>query len=300
MDTKIKVINPGLLTTVQDSGRKGYQKQGIPVSGVMDTDAYEAANALVRNSENAAVLEMTVWGGSFSFTGDAICALTGADMQPVLDGKAVPMYQAFQVHDGSRLDLHPVSNGCRTYLAVSGGIDVPVVMGSRSTYRKCLIGGFEGRELRAGDILSVGETEADNCTVSDPKYSIPTDAKTASGVLRRYEKEITVRVVMGPQDDYFTEKGIKTFFSGSYTVSDQSDRMGCRLEGPVIESVNGTDIISDGTVFGSIQVTGAGLPIVLMADRQTTGGYAKIATVCTEDLPLLAQAMPGTIVHFTK
>lgn len=284
----IEVIYPGFLTTIQDLGRFGYQKLGIPVSGAMDTAAYEAANRLCGNVNGEAVLEMTMLGGRYVFHDPAVIAITGADMHPTVNGMDVPMYTQLHVQAGDRLDLHSVDNGCRTYLAVAGGLDIPAVMGSRSTHIRCRIGGVEGRALKRGDIIPTG--------TKDPS-ELPSAKQLAQPV---YEKEITVRVIPGPQDDCFTEKGRETFYSSSYIVTQQSDRMGVRLKGAQIESKEGTDIVSDGIVFGSIQVTGAGLPIVLMADRQTTGGYAKIATVVSEDLPLLAQAAPDTIVHFKE
>ena len=284
----IKVIHPGLLTTVQDLGRFGYQKLGIPVSGVMDTAAYEAACSLCGNTNGEAVLEMTMLGGRYLFLDPAVIAITGADMHPSLNNREIPMYTQIKVNAGDYLDLHSASNGCRTYLAAAGGIAVPAVMGSRSTHLKCRIGGFEGRALKTGDILPVG-----NIILND----IP-EIKPLSKP--EYSNEITVRFIFGPQDDCFTVKGKETFVTGKYKVSQQSDRMGVRLKGPAVESLHGTDIVSDGIVFGSVQITGSGLPIILMADRQTTGGYAKIATVISEDLPLLAQAVPGTIVNFKE
>ena len=284
----IKVISPGALTTVQDLGRIGYQSAGIPCSGVMDQEAYRAANWLLENEDSAAVLEMTWFGGMYQFTEETAIALTGADMEPLLNGRPCPMYQTVTVEKGAALTLGMAKNGCRTYLAVSGGIDVPKVLGSRSTNLKCQMGGFQGRALKAGDEIPTGEAaENKDCVEVQLPQVI-------------YPSEITLRVIEGPQGDAFTEKGKQTFYSEVYTVSEESDRMGCRLSGPKIEAAAGTDIVSDGIVFGSIQVTSAGLPIVLMADRQTTGGYAKIATVCSFDLPLLAQSRPGDRVRFQK
>ncbi len=288
MGKGMEVLQAGLLTTVQDAGRFGYQKMGIPVSGAMDLSAYHTANLLAGNPGNEAVLEMTLQGGRFLFLENAVCAVTGADMRPQLDGKAVGLYQTIPVKNGSILSFGTAICGCRAYLAVSGGFDVPLVMGSRSTCRNCAIGGWKGRELKAGDRIPIGKA----APIPNTAEVLPQPAAVGS--------EITLRVIPGPQDDYFTEKGKDVFYSEPYTVSNQSNRMGCRMEGPAVESFHGTDIISDGTVFGSIQITGAGLPIVLMADRQTTGGYAKIATVCFDDLPLLAQAIPGTKVHFRR
>ncbi|MDD6615845.1 MAG: biotin-dependent carboxyltransferase family protein [Lachnospiraceae bacterium] len=285
----LKVLVPGALTTVQDLGRYGYQQSGMPCSGVMDQDAFRTANELLGNSPDAAVLEHTLFGGGYQFTSDTIIALTGADMAPTLNGAPCPMYRPVAAASGSVLMLGMAKSGCRTYLAAAGGIDVPVVLGSRSTNLKCRIGGYQGRVLQAGDILLTGESSVSYDEIAD---------RTAEPPL--FSSEITVRVIEGPQADYFTEKGLQTFYQETYTVSEQSDRMGCRMDGPAIESIRGTDIISDGIVFGSIQVTSAGQPIILMADRQTTGGYAKIATVYSRDLPLLAQCKPGDKVHFSK
>lgn len=284
-----RVIVPGALSTVQDLGRFGYQKSGMPCSGVMDQKAYESANQLVNNQKNEAVIEHTVFGGSYRFQSDTVIALTGADMKPSIDGKSCPMYRPVFVPSGGILSLGAAVNGCRTYLAAAGGILVPPVLGSRSTNLKCKIGGFQGRALQSGDLLDTGTLSVPFQQIKDLSLKAPV-----------YSKEIKVRVIEGPQSDYFTEKGLNLFYSAPYTVSEQSDRMGCRLEGPAVESIHGTDIVSDGIVFGSIQITSSGMPIVLMADRQTTGGYAKIATVITDDLPLLAQAVPGTTIHFQK
>ncbi|MCD8348558.1 MAG: biotin-dependent carboxyltransferase family protein [Lachnospiraceae bacterium] len=285
----IRVLNPGALTTVQDFGRTGYQALGMPCSGVMDTRAYQAANDLVGNEHGEAVLEFTLFGGVYQFEGDAILALTGADMVPLLDGAACPMNRPFPVKKGQTLMAGTALSGCRSYLALSGGIDVPIVLGSRSTNLKCAIGGFEGRTLKTGDLLPVGISSVIYEEIADrsaPSYTYPED--------------LTVRVIGGPQEDLFSDEGLKTFYTNAYTVSQESDRMGCRLTGSAIESRHGTDIVSDAIVFGSIQVTPAGQPIILLADRQTTGGYAKIATVCTADLPALAQVRPGYTVRFQK
>lgn len=283
------VINPGALTTVQDLGRTGYQAFGMPCSGVMDPRSYNAANELVGNTGGEAALELTLFGGSYRLEADAILAVTGADMEPLLNGTPCGINRPFQARSGSVLTFSPAAVGLRTYLAAAGGFDVPLVLGSRSTNLKCGIGGFEGRALRAGDVLPVGKTAVSWEDVKDRR----TEAISCP-------EEISVRVIAGPQADAFTEKGLADFYRGTYTVSEESDRMGCRLTGPAIESKQGTDIVSDGIVFGSIQVTNAGLPIVLLADRQTTGGYAKIATVVSSDLPLLAQARPGNRVRFCR
>lgn len=285
----LKVLIPGALTTVQDLGRMGYQQSGIPCGGVMDRDAYAAANALAGNTAGEAVLEHTIYGGSYLFESDETAVLTGADMKPALDGRPVPMYRPFSVKAGQVLSLGMAENGCRTCLALAGGIDVPVVLGSRSTSIKCSLGGLEGRALKAGDRIPVGASSVPEAELLN--RSLPPAV---------YESQVTVRVIPGPQEEAFTENGLETFYSSSYTITPDSDRMGYRMEGPEIESLRGTDIISDAIVFGSIQVPSSGKPIILLADRQTTGGYAKIATVFSLDLPGLVQCRPGDTVRFSR
>ncbi len=284
----IKVITPGMLSTIQDGGRKGFAAMGFNASGVMDVRSYHIANALVGNFTDEAVIEMTYLGGSFKFLESNYIAITGADMSPKLDGVPVEMYTTVFVKQDETLTFSVAESGMRAYIAVRGGIDVPVIMGSRSTNLKCKLGGLDGRPLKAGDIVPCRDVYDEfhkHLIHSAPKEDFGGD-------------EITVRVLLGPQDDYFTDHGIKTFLNSTYTVTNESDRMGCKLSGEKIEYKNTVDIISDGIVFGSIQIPRTGNPIIMLADRQTTGGYAKIATVISVDLPLLAQARPGTKVHF--
>lgn len=284
----IKVITPGMLSTIQDGGRKGFAAMGFNASGVMDVRSYHIANALVGNFTDEAVIEMTYLGGSFKFLESNYIAITGADMSPKLDGVPVEMYTTVFVKQDETLTFSAAESGMRAYIAVRGGIDVPVIMGSRSTNLKCKLGGLDGRPLKAGDIVPCRDVYDEfhkHLIHSAPKEDFGSD-------------EITVRVLLGPQDDYFTDHGIKTFLNSTYTVTNESDRMGCKLSGEKIEYKNTVDIISDGIVFGSIQIPRTGNPIIMLADRQTTGGYAKIATVISVDLPLLAQARPGTKVHF--
>lgn len=285
----VEVIIPGMLTTVQDLGRYGYQQSGMTGSGVMDQQAYRKANYLVGNPETAAVLELTVYGGSYRFTQDTTLALTGADMGAEIEEQPVEMNRAVAVKQGDVLNLGMAVKGCRTYLAVSGGFLVPLVMGSYATNIRCEMGGFHGRKLKRGDVLEIGQSNVSFSEIKNRKVSIP-----------EYSDEVEVRVIPGPQEEMFTQKGLHTFYSGCYQVQEDSDRMGYRLDGSRIESKNGTDIVSDGITFGSIQVTASGKPIILMADHQTTGGYAKIGTVCRMDLSKVAQCKPGNRIHFKK
>lgn len=286
---KMKIISSGPLTTVQDEGRFGYMQFGFSPSGAMDTYSMKLANILVGNPANEGVLEMTLKGITAEFDCDAVIAITGADMKPKIGNTQVPMYKSIQVKKGDVLQFGIAQSGMRTYLAVCYGFDIPVVMGSMSTNLKCGIGGFCGRKLKNEDVLNL-------------RYQSSLDLVGHRSVNHKpsFPSEITVRAVLGPQDDYFTAEGINTFFSTVYTVSDKSDRMGIRLDGSKIESKNGVDIISDAVVTGSIQIPASGVPIIMMADRQTTGGYAKIASVITPDLQKIAQARPGTQVRFAK
>lgn len=284
----IKIITPGLLTTVQDCGRFGHQASGFSVSGVMDMRSYKLANILAGNAENLAVLEMTMLGVTAEFTQNTAFAITGGDFAPTLNGDSVKMYQTVYANAGDVLKLGAAKTGSRGYLAVLGGIDVPLVMGSRSTNLKCKIGGYCGRALKAGDVLEIG----DSYPVDYRKKirSFPADNFSAD--------EAVIRVVLGPQDDYFTKKGIDTFLNETYTIIKDSDRMGFKLDGEVIENVSGVDIVSDGIALGSVQVPSGGKPIIMLADRQTTGGYAKIATVVSVDIPKLVQLKPGSRIRF--
>lgn len=286
----LEIIEPGLLTTVQDKGRFGFQRFGVPVSGAMDTFALRVANLLVSNDEAAAGLEMTVLGPKLRFLTDTWIAVTGADVDPVLDGEPLDQWKTIEVTRDSVLTFQAAKDGMRSYLAIAGGIDVPIVLRSRSTYVKAALGGLEGRTLKAGDVLHSPGAEPGTAFV---ERSLPVNMAA-----HPYGHEHVLRVVLGPQDKSFTQGGISTFLSSNYAVSIQSDRVGYRLEGPEIEQVSGFDIVSDGIPLGAVQVPGDGRPIVLMADRGTTGGYTKIATVISADIYELAQAMPGDMVTF--
>jgi biotin-dependent carboxylase-like uncharacterized protein len=284
-----EVIQPGPMTTVQDLGRSGYQQYGVPASGAMDGYAYRIGNLLVGNDESAPSLEITLFGCRLRLRHDATVAITGADLAPTLNGNPVPMWETLPVKQGEILAFPRLKSGCRAYLAVAGGINVPKVMGSASTYTRAGIGGFQGRPLRAGDIIHTGQPAGSPRPARVPPKHIPA-----------YVNQLELRVIPGPQDDYFTDEGIRTFLSSTYTVSAQADRMGYRLEGPRIQRRAKADIISDGIPLGAVQVPGDGLPIILLADRQTTGGYTKIATVISLDISRLAQAKPGDTATFRR
>lgn len=289
--TLLHLIEPGLLTTVQDRGRYGYQRYGVPVSGAMDEFALRMANVLVGNDQSAAALEITVQGPTIEFLAPTWIAITGADLSAALDERTVSLWQSVQVHAGSVLAFGDPRDGMRAYLAVRGGIDVPIVMGSRSTYLKGRFGGLQGRALRKGDRLSTLPLDrSDFVPKRLPKnYTAPL-----------YGGSHRLRVITGPQQDAFDRGALSAFLGSRYKVSSQSDRMGYALDGPKIEHRDGADIISDGNPPGAIQVPGDGVPRILLADRGTTGGYTKIATVITSDLSKLAQALPAHAIAFRQ
>lgn len=284
----LKILNPGVLTTVQDAGRFGHQASGFSVSGPMDPDALYMANILVNNPADLACLEMVFMGITAQFDRKTYIAMTGADFSPTLNGMPMPMYQAVEVKAGDTLRCGPSKNGKYGYLSVAGGIHVPMVMGSRSTNLKCSLGGYLGRRLMAGDDLPLSVTG----TFLDNFYKKHWPAA-------EYSNCVTLRTVPGPQAHYFTQAGLDTFTSGTYVLQPESDRMGSRLSGPKVEAKNSVDIISDAIAFGSVQIPASGMPIIMLADRQTTGGYAKIGTVITPDLPKLVQCTAGAEIRFS-
>jgi biotin-dependent carboxylase-like uncharacterized protein len=289
---KIQTLSPGLLTTVQDLGRWGFQGQGIPVAGAMDGFALQAGNILVGNERNLAALEITVMGPSLSvLEGEGMVCLTGAELDLRINGQKVPTWTALPVSTGDSITIGgPLGHGSRGYLCISGGIDVPLIMGSRSTYLRAAIGGLEGRSLRKGDIFLSGPNPSlwERCE----------GFRCPEAIRPVYGTGDPLRVIPGPQDDLFTSEGIETFLRSEYTITNDADRMGYRFEGPSIEHSSGADIVSDAIPLGSIQVPGHGKPIAMLADRQTTGGYTKIAVLATPDIAALAQKLPGEKVHF--
>lgn len=286
----IKFANGGFLTTIQDAGRTGYQESGVPVTGVMDTRSFKLANILVGNDETEAVLEVTLMGPMVEFTSDNVIAVTGGNLGPKINGKDIPMYQAVEVKKGDNLSFMGIKSGSRAYVAFAGGLDLPLIMGSRSTHLKSNLGGYEGRKLGAGDEIEF----------LVPKSHLPNMEKRKTEPEDFTFTSCELRVVMGPQDDCFTEKGIETFLGGDYALTNEADRMGLRFEGATVEHKDGGDIITDGISFGAIQIPSHGQPIIMMADHQTTGGYTKIAAVVSVDLPKAAQLKPGCKVRFKK
>ena len=284
----IRIIKAGMMTTVQDLGRTGYQSQGFPVAGVMDVRSFRIANLLLDNPENEAALEFTLIGPTLEFTADTLIAITGGDFQPTINGEPAPMYTAIYINKGDVLKFGSARTGSRGYVAFSCYLQIPVVMGSRCTNMKSSIGGFKGRKLQDGDYINFRIKR---------RYLRFFLSRTLD--LDEFDQEdATLRVVMGPQDYMFSKQGIETFLNSEYTVTSDFDRMGCRLEGPFIARKEEADMISDGIAFGSIQVPAHGKPIVLLSDRQTTGGYPKIATVASVDIPKLVQRKTDHKIRF--
>lgn len=291
----VTVLKPGVLTTVQDTGRTGYLGSGFSPSGVMDHRAYRIANLLVDNTPGAPVLEFCLTGPTLRFTSPTFIAVTGGNFTPTLDGAPVPMYKAVPVKRGQVLAFGAAAQGVFGYLAIAGeGLDVPEVMGSRSTNLKCFLGGWHGRALTPGDYISA--VQSTDFLANLGSHTVESDAEFYGW----NEDAVTLRVVPGPQEDLFTQTGIETFYTQEYKTTSQCDRMGFRLAGPVIETVAGSDIISDGIALGAIQVPSHGQPIIMLADRQTTGGYAKIGTVASVDIPKLVQCRPGKALRFER
>jgi biotin-dependent carboxylase-like uncharacterized protein len=285
------IENAGPVATIQDGGRTGYAAFGFQSSGAMDLRAFNIANILVGNDKDSAAIETTMIGLSCQFTSDAVIALTGADVSPEINGILVNRYCAVGVKEGDVLKCGFAAGGCRAYLAVHGGFYLRKVMDSYSTNMKCGIGGYMGRKLKNGDLLYFNTI--------NPKLSLGELLKRRIDALE-FPESMEIRVVLGPQDDYFTQKGVKTFLNSEYKLTNDSDRMGIKLDGEVVESKNGVDIISDGIPLGAVQIPASGKPIIMTADRQTVGGYAKIAVVISSDVPKLAQLKPNDIIKFKE
>lgn len=292
MSAYLTVGAPGLLTTVQDLGRWGHQDVGVPVSGAMDPFAHRLANGLVGNAPGDATLEVTLAGPTIAFEAATVFAVTGADFELYLDDRPVPMRAAAGAGPGSVLRFGERRRGARAYLAVAGGIDVPMVLGSRSTHVPTGMGGFLGRPIGRGDRLPVGSAKSSATLAGQPSAmkALVSDESDTSGA--------PVRVLAGPQHDRFGSEALEQLCASDYTVDAASNRMGYRLQGVAITRREDAEIISDATPLGSIQVPANGQPLLLMADRQTAGGYPKLATVISADVGIAAQKAPGEPLRF--
>ncbi len=285
----LKVVRPGSCTTIQDKGRQGFRQFGMPPSGAVDRFSYGVANLLAGADEGSAALELTFFGGEYQILAETNIALAGADMEASLNGKKVDGWRSFEANPGDTLRFGQAKTGCRTYLAVAGGIDAPLVMGSRSCFAGAKIGGLYGRALKQGDIVYTVEEKTGTEFKRLPDKYRP-----------RYGSEVLLRAVAGPQEEFF-EKSIDAFFGEVYTVGHESSRLGLRLEGPPVQIAEGKpkSIISEPSLPGSVQIPENGQPIVLLSE-QTVGGYAKIATVVSGDLDRIAQLTPGDKVRFER
>lgn len=305
----IEVLSPGLLTTVQDLGREGFGPMGVSPSGAADPIALRIGNRLVGNPEGAAGLEMTLLGGAFQFQGACVVASTGSDFGATLDEAPVPAWASFETKPGQTLRLGPTRSGARCYLCVRGGIVVEPFLGSASTHLLSGLGGHEGRALRKGDVLTIGDatkarqerTAKSACSTGGAHHP----KKISDKALKQLTPRKLMRVTSGPQSDGFPKAVEKAFCAGAYRVAEESNRMGLRLEGPAITGARGDasrnvqgEMISEGVSLGAIQIAAGGLPIILFVEQQTTGGYAKIANVISADLHSLGQLRPRDEIRF--
>ena len=281
-----RVIRPGMLTTVQDLGRWGHQDAGVPVAGPMDAWSHRRANRLAGNPDDAAALEVTLLGPELECDGDIMCAVAGAEFAVTVNGAPVDARRAFAASSGARVRFGARRAGARATLAVRGGFDVPQTLGSRATSLVSRLGPFGGRAIAAGDVLPIGEIVR-----AGPRAAGRARPMPAGGA--------RLRVLLGPHDAMFTAEAVATLLASRFTITPQSNRMGYRLDGPALRHMGPADILSDATPVGSLQVPASGQAILLMADRQTTGGYPKIATVISADLPLAGQLAPGDWIQFT-
>ena len=290
MTPELEVIAPGLQTTVQDLGRIGFQDVGLPASGPLDRISLRLANALVGNPPGTPALEMLMLGPTFGVRADSMrVALVGGNSDieiGVGHARVVPAGRSVRLVRGEVFRVRGFGDTVCAYLAIEGGPSIVPLLGSTSTYVRSGIGGFHGRALRQGDCLSLALATVD--VRDEHALSRPLDPAL----------EQPVRVVLGPQLDYFTDDAAATLLSSDYVISNQADRMGYRLDGPALAHAKGYNIVSDGTVAGAIQVPGSGQPIILMVDNQTTGGYPKIATVISADIPVVGRRKPGRAIRF--
>ena len=300
----VQVLRAGTLSTLQDLGRYGYQRYGVPVGGVMDEWSHRLANLLVDNAESEATLECTLTGPSLAFGGTHLIAICGADLSPTIDAIPVPQGRPVLVRAGARLDFGARKSGARVYLGISGGFLVTPVMHSKSTFLRGAFGGFHGRALRKADVLEIGAPDAQHCypqldqlfNARDTPFAAPAWSVLPPPAIGSPQ---ALRVMAGQQWDAFGEQAQTLFCKTAYRITPQSDRMGYRIEGASLALRKPLEMVSEAVGFGTVQIPPDGNPIILMADRQTTGGYPKIAQVASVDLPLLAQMLPSERLCFS-
>jgi antagonist of KipI len=284
----IEVISGGLLTTIQDIGRTHLAHLGVSRAGAADQLAIKVGNILVGNSANAAAIEMTIIGGNFRLLAPAWIAITGGRVEPMLDGQPLVMWTTYRIEAGSILNFGEIVTGVRTYLCIRGGIDVPVLLSSSSTFLSGKWGGFEGRSLLGGDLLKFGTL-----------VEMPVSLKRAASTIRNLYRDLNrLRVTLGPQANWFTPVAIQDFFDADFEVTMDADRKGVRIKGPQLELSKNEELVSEGIANGSIQVPHGGQPLILYCEQQTTGGYPKIATVVRADWFKIGQLRPGERIRF--
>lgn len=292
------VIKPGLLSSFQDTGRTGYQHLGVSVGGAMDSRAHRLANLMAGNPETEATLEITLAGPTLTFHAACCIAICGAELEPAINGRSVPNNRPLVVRAGDTLTFGRRQQGLRAYLAFHGGVDIPLVMGSRSTNLRSSLGGFQGRALVTGDVIGLRQplSGASLDPLEDGLWHERIYLPSGLG----FQPRSTIRAMRGAHAPLFTDQAMQNFFGSAYRISPQSERMGYRLQGPELSTRSREQLLSEVTSFGTVQVPPDGQPIVLMADRQTTGGYTKIAHLASVDLPLVAQHMPGDTLRFRE
>jgi antagonist of KipI len=309
----IQIVKPGLLSTIQDLGRYGYQKYGVVVSGAVDGFAARVANLLVGNDERESVLEMTYQGPTLTFQSDSLIAICGGDLSPMIESTRVPLWRPVFVPAGSILSFYRPVTGIRAYLAIAGGFDVEEILGSKSTYLHAGFGGFQGRALQSGDVLplrmpSLFSEQILQNLIRQSRQEMPFKASlwgvspaVFSYLPRHAEGEpVVIRALEGLEFQRFIAESQQVFYNCSYQITTKSDRMGVRLSGSPLMQIQQQELLSEAVTAGTVQVPADGQPIVLLSDRQTTGGYPRIAQVVSVDLPVLGQCQPGTRIRFQK
>jgi len=296
----IRILQPGLLATIQDLGRFGSQKYGVIVGGAMDYLAVRIANILVGNEEKEATIEITMFGTELQFEKECLIAITGGNLNPTIDGKKAPMWRPILIQKDEILKFTSPISGCRAYVAFSGGLQVPEVMNSKSTYTQANIGGYKGRELRQGDVLYCGEvserSEIFIHQLKEKKQPFHWSMNYAS--FYTFQETETIRILEGSEFNRFERDSQQSFLEEPYKITINANRMGYQLEGAKLNLINQFELLSEGVTYGTIQVPTNGQPIILMAERQTIGGYPKIGQVISVDLPRLAQMQPGHSINF--
>jgi antagonist of KipI len=300
VNNTFRIVTGGLQTTIQDLGRVGYQSLGVPGGGAMDRDALRIANLLVGNDDGDAGMEAALIGPAIAFDQPTLIAIAGGDLEASVNGAPAPLWHPMMIPRGGTLRFGRARFGCRAYVAVAGGVDVPEVFGSRSTYLRAEFGGYEGRALRSGDVLQTGQPSALSAKMAAalPEYGAVAPWSIGGTLRPQYSDDVIVRLMPGAHTSELNEPSLDRLFEATFRVSSSSDRMGYRLEGAELTLGTPAELLSEGVVFGTMQLPPGGAPIVLMADGQTTGGYPRIGEVATVDLPLMAQLKPGDRVRF--